>query len=137
MPVIRHLLESALYVDDMDTVVSFYRRVFGFWVLDEGERLVALAAGGSSVLLIFKRGRTVEGATLPGGWIPPHDGSGPVHLAFAIESNALAEWEQHLESHGVAIESRVTWDAGGHSIYVRDPAGHSVELATQGTWAVY
>jgi catechol 2,3-dioxygenase-like lactoylglutathione lyase family enzyme len=60
-----------------------------------------------------------------------------VHLAFAVPVDSLREWERHLEQHGIAIESRVRWPRGGDSVYVRDPAGHSVELATPGTWAVY
>jgi catechol 2,3-dioxygenase-like lactoylglutathione lyase family enzyme len=71
------------------------------------------------------------------GRIPPHDGQGPAHLAFAIATEALGAWEIHLQERGVAIESRVQWDRGGQSIYFRDPAGHSVELATPGTWTVY
>lgn len=27
--------------------------------------------------------------------------------------------------------------AGGESVYVRDPDGHSVELVTPGLWAIY
>jgi catechol 2,3-dioxygenase-like lactoylglutathione lyase family enzyme len=89
-------------------------------------------AGGATVLLLFKRGSTTEGLQSPTGWIPPHDGAGPVHLAFAVED--LNPWEAHLPAHGVTIESRVEWDRGGASIYFRDPDGHSIELVTRGTW---
>jgi catechol 2,3-dioxygenase-like lactoylglutathione lyase family enzyme len=137
MPAITRILETSLYVDDLDSAVAFYRDVLGFRVLDSGSRLVALDAGQASVLLLFRRGATVTSVNLPGGRIPPHDGHGPVHVAFAISADALAGWELRLQERGVAIESRVQWDGGGHSIYFRDPAGHSVELATPGTWTVY
>ncbi len=100
-------------------------------------RLVAMDAGQGTVLLLFQRGETTAGLRMPGGWIPPHDGRGPVHLAFAIAADAVTEWVAHLEAYGVAIESVVRWDRGGQSVYFRDPAGHSVELATPGVWAVY
>jgi catechol 2,3-dioxygenase-like lactoylglutathione lyase family enzyme len=58
-------------------------------------------------------------------------------VAFAIAADELPAWEQRLAEHGVAIESRVRWSRGGVSLYVRDPAGHSIELATPGVWAVY
>lgn len=131
------VLETALYVEDLQAIAAFYRDVLGFPVLDESSRLIALDAGGASVLLVFQRGATVGGADTPGGWIPPHDGHGPVHLAFAIAADDLSAWEGRLQQHGVVIESRVRWSRGGHSIYFRDPAGHSVELATPGTWATY
>jgi len=137
MPTITRILETALYVDDLDAVVAFYRDVLGLRVLDAGTRLVSMDAGQATVLLLFRRGATVSGLGTSGGWIPPHDGHGPVHLAFAIATEALSAWELRLQERGVAIESRVRWDRGGQSIYFRDPAGHSVELATPGTWAVY
>jgi catechol 2,3-dioxygenase-like lactoylglutathione lyase family enzyme len=137
MPVITRILETALYVDDLDAAVAFYRDVLDLRVLDESPRLVSLHAGEASVLLLFRRGATVSGMNTSSGWIPPHDGQGPVHLAFAVATEALGAWELRLQEHGVAIESRVRWDRGGQSIYFRDPAGHSVELATPGTWAVY
>jgi len=137
MPVITRILETALYVDDLSAAVAFYRDILGLRVLDASPRLVSLDAGQATVLLLFRRGATVSGLDTPSGRIPPHDGQGPVHLAFAIATEALAVWEVHLQERGVAIESRVQWARGGQSLYFRDPAGHSVELATPGTWAVY
>jgi len=137
MPVITRILETALYVDDLDALAAFYRDVLGLRVLDSSSRLVSLDAGQATVLLLFRRGATLSGFTTSSGSIPPHDGQGPAHLAFAIAADDLAAWELRLQEHGVTIESRVRWDRGGRSIYFRDPAGHSVELATPGTWAVY
>ena len=137
MPSVARVLETALYFDDLDEAVAFYRDVLGLHVLVADPRLVALDAGQATVLLLFRRGATVSGSQTPGGWIPPHDGSGPVHLAFAITKDALDEWDAHLERSGIVVESRIQWPRGGRSLYFRDPAGHSVELATPGTWATY
>jgi catechol 2,3-dioxygenase-like lactoylglutathione lyase family enzyme len=136
-PLITRILETALYVDDLDAVVAFYRDILDLRVLDASPRLVSLNAGQATVLLLFQRGATTSGLNTSGGWIPPHDGHGPVHLAFAIAAEALEPWVRRLTERGVAIESRVRWDRGGQSIYFRDPAGHSVEFATPGTWTVY
>ena len=38
-------------------------------------------------------------------------------------------------AHGIAIEADFEWPNGGRSIYVRDPAGNSVELADPAIWA--
>lgn len=137
MPTISHVLETALYVGDLGRATAFYRDVLGLGVMSEGPRLVSLDAGQATVLLLFKRGATAEGLRFPAGWIPPHDGSGPAHFAFAIEEPEFEAWERHLEAHGVTVESRVRWTAGGRSLYFRDPDGHSVELATPGVWPTY
>jgi catechol 2,3-dioxygenase-like lactoylglutathione lyase family enzyme len=137
MPAIAHLLETALYVDDMDRATGFYRDVLGLRVLDASPRLVAMDAGASTLLLLFRRGATLDGAATPGGWIPPHNGEGPAHVAFAVAAADLPSWEARLADHGIGVESRVRWNRGGQSIYVRDPDGHSVELVTPGTWDTY
>ena len=74
---------------------------------------------------------------MPGGVLPPHDGSGQQHFAFSVPASDLQAWEQRLEENNVVIESRVTWPRGGRSIYFRDPDGHLVELITPGCWAIY
>ena len=51
MPTITRILETALYADDLDAVVAFYRDVLGLRVLDAGTRLVSMDAGQSTVLL--------------------------------------------------------------------------------------
>jgi len=92
---------------------------------------------GSSALLLFRRGASLETMTMPGGTIPPHDGSGPLHVAFAITADELAPWEERLRERGIAVEGRTDWPRGGRSIYFRDPDGHLLELATPGLWRIY
>ena len=133
----RRILETALYVDDVDTATDFYERVLGLRRMSSGDRLAALDAGEGTVLLLFRRGATASGAAFPGGWIPPHDGIGPAHFALAVAGEDLASWRQHLAEQGVEVESEVSWERGGTSLYFRDPDGHSVELATPGVWPVY
>ena len=138
MPSIRRVLETALYFDDLRQATEFYCDVLGLRVIARGgSRLVALDAGEATVLLLFRRGATLGGADTPEGWIPPHDGHGPVHVAFAVAADAIDGWERRLAERGIAIESHVRWEGGGRSIYFRDPAGHCLELATPGTWTTY
>ena len=61
---------------------------------------------------------------MPGGTIPPHGGQGELHVAFAIAADELATWEARLAAHGVAIEGRMAWPAGGKSLYFRDSDRH-------------
>ena len=89
------------------------------------------------MLLLFRRGATLETVRMPGGTIPPHDGHGPLHIAFAVSAEQLSDWEARLDRHGVAIEGRTKWSGGGRSVYFRDPDRHLVELATPGLWAIY
>ena len=137
MPKLDGILETALYTDDMERARAFYEDVLELKPIFSDSRLCAYGVAGRDVLLIFKRGAAKETATMPGGTIPGHDGAGPLHIAFAIGKDELAEWERRLEANGIAIEGRTTWKRGGESIYFRDPDGHLLELATPGLWAIY
>jgi catechol 2,3-dioxygenase-like lactoylglutathione lyase family enzyme len=132
------ILETALYVNDLGRAAAFYQGVLGLDSLFEDDRLIALDSGGRrSVLLLFRRGTTLETVTMPGGTIPPHDGQGPAHVALAVRPKALPEIESRLAAAGIAVEGRTKWPRGGTSIYVRDPDGHLVEFATPGVWPIY
>ena len=137
MPRITAQLETSLYVSDLDISTAFYQRIFGFEVLLREDRMVGMAVPGSTVLLLFLRGGSVQPSATPGGTIPAHDGHGTLHLCFAIPLAALHDWEQHLAAQGVPVESRVTQSFGGTSLYFRDPDGHSLEVAVPGLWAIY
>jgi catechol 2,3-dioxygenase-like lactoylglutathione lyase family enzyme len=134
---IGRILESALYVGDMQRAREFYVDLLGFAPLLDSARLLALSVSGTSVLLLFQSGATEEPLHTPGGVVPPHGAAGEQHLAFAISADSLDEWESRFADAGVRIESRVTWPRGGVSLYVRDPDGHSLELATPGVWEIY
>lgn len=136
-PRLNGVLETSLYVDDLPRAARFYEDVLGLPALTSDARFRAYDVGGRSMLLLFQRGATLETVTLPGGTIPPHDGHGPLHVAFAIAADELTGWERRLEEGGIVIEGRTAWPQGGQSLYFRDPDGHLLELATPGLWRIY
>src|SRR5690349_20659143 len=80
-PPIEGIVESILYVEDMARAVAFYRDELGLEpMLGDPERFQSFKAGTHQVLLLFKRGGTLQTMEVPGGIIPPHDGAGPYHI---------------------------------------------------------
>ena len=137
MPPLRGVLETALYVDDLDRADRFYRDVLDLAPLFADDRMRAFAAGDRSVLLLFQRRASLEPVKMRGGTIPPHDGSGPLHVAFAVDAAELPEWKERLGTADIVIEGQTVWPRGGRSIYFRDPDGHLLELATPGLWKIF
>lgn len=137
MPAINHVLETCLYVEQLERSVAFYQRLFGFEKLEGDDRFCALNVSDSQVLLLFRKHATTQPIQIPGGVIPPHDGDGQLHLAFGISAEEEAAWTKQLKAQDIPIESRVRWPRGGFSLYFRDPDGHLLELVSRGCWKIY
>src|SRR5207248_4693110 len=112
---VRRILETALYCEDLARTAAFYQSLLRVEPMLSGDRLVALDAGQQTVLLLFQRGNS-GALEATGGLVPGHDGSGPVHLAFAIDAEDVPAWESRLAALEIAIESRVRWERGGTSV---------------------
>ena len=123
------VFETVLYARDLDAAEDFYRRVFGLEVLGRAAVAVVFRCG-SGVLLVFNPDLTRR----PGRGVPSHGAEGAGHIAFAMPDSELESWRDHLYAQSVPIEMEVTWPEGGRSLYVRDPAGNSVELAPPTLW---
>lgn len=129
---IQAVVETAIYVDDLDAAERFYGGVLGLSVIRKtAGRHVFFRVGDANVLLAF-----LPKVTLEGDRLPAHGTTGPGHFALGVAPEAFDEWRQHLLDHGVAIEQDVDWPPGGNSMYFRDPAGNSVELVTPGVWGL-
>jgi len=135
IPTTGRIIETCLYVADVDRAGDWYRQIFGFpSIYRQDDRLRALQVAQDQVLLLFKQKGSLKPTVVPGGTIPPHDGSGPMHIAFAMQTAEVDDWETHLAKHGVAIESRVHWGGNDKSLYFRDPDGHTLELISGDHW---
>jgi len=130
------VLESVLYCEDLPACERFYRDVLGLDRISAQEGRHVFFHCGEGVLLLFdpRSTSTVE-TEVDGSAIPLHGATGAGHLAFRIQPPEVDAWRDHLRENGVAIESEVSWPGGGRSLYFRDPAGNSLEVATPDLWS--
>jgi catechol 2,3-dioxygenase-like lactoylglutathione lyase family enzyme len=126
------VLETALYAADLDAAADFYGRVLGLEIESQVEGRHVFLRCGDGMLLVFDP-RTTSRATGP---VPAHGAAGPAHVAFAVADAGLDAWAARLRDQGVEIEADLEWPGGGRSIYFRDPAGNSLELATPRIWGI-
>ena len=128
------VLEAALYACDLDAAEAFYGGVLGFpRVLRAGDRHVFFRVG-PTILLIFnpdETERTETGARFP---VPLHGARGAGHVCFAASLEDIGLWREKLEAADVEIEADFDWPNGARSLYFRDPAGNSVEIAEPRLW---
>ena len=123
------IFETVLYAEDLAAAERFYQEALGLESLGRSPLMVTLRCG-DGVLLIFDPRKS----GVPGRDVPSHGTTGAGHVAFPAKPDDLPAWRDQLRRAGVSIEREVDWDEGGHSIYFRDPAGNSVELAPPTVW---
>jgi len=131
-PSVHGILETALYVEDLQRSAAFYEELFGFDRILDSERLVTLRVSTDQVLLLFRRG-SAGALDDSAGIEADHDGRGRLHLAFRIEPADADGWMELLESRNLDV-GRKEWPQGGSSLFFRDPDGHLVELAPAAIW---
>lgn len=126
------ILETCLCVADLHAAEEFYSRVLGLKLYSRVEGRHVFFQCGAGMFLLFNAKQTAKAD----GSMPTHGTVGQGHAAFAAEESELAAWRQQLLREGIKIESEIDWPNGGRSIYFRDPAGNSVELATPQLWGL-
>lgn len=131
-PRVGAVLETSLYASDLDSAARFYEEVLGLEPFARAPGRHVFFRCGPGVFLLFDPVATAA----PGGDVPIHGAHGAGHVAFAIPSAELPRWREALRAAGVSIEREVTWPGGGQSLYLRDPAGNSVELASPTIWSI-
>jgi catechol 2,3-dioxygenase-like lactoylglutathione lyase family enzyme len=135
--VIDGVLETCLYAADLDAAEQFYGEGLGLHVVAHVPQRHVFFRCGAGMLLVFDAERTATSAGQVGGVpVPSHGTHGAGHVCFRVEADELPRWRERLESAGVAIEAEIDWPRGGSSLYVRDPAGNSVELAPARIWGL-
>ena len=123
----RGVYETVVYATDLEAARAFYRDALGLREVEEG--VYRLEDDG--VLLLFDPTLSSQ----PGRLVPSHGPTGAVHVAFSVGPGELDAWRDRLAEHSVELEQDHIWQRGGaRSLYVRDPAGNSVELVDGDLW---
>ena len=129
------VLETVVYADDLAAAERFYTQVVGLErVAFQTDRHLFMRCGDAMFLVFRAESTSTVPFSVGDARIPMHGAQGEGHVAFVMRESDTDAWRAHLNSHDVPIESEVSWPDGGHSIYVRDPAGNSVEFATPALW---
>lgn len=119
---VERLAHVVLNVRDVRAAKAFYMTVLGLKVANENiaRGMVFLSTGADHhQLALFER------ATGPA---PDASQPGLIHMAWRLaDFEALRAAHRELKAAGISIESTIR-HAMTHSLYVRDPDGHLVEL---------
>jgi catechol 2,3-dioxygenase-like lactoylglutathione lyase family enzyme len=121
-----------LIVSDMERTIAFYRDLLGMAIVrdgasddDPGTRHVWFGAADGAP------GRLISAMEYPQMPKASQGLGGAHHFALAVDSaEELEAWRDYLRGQGV--ESTEVFERGGFSsIYLRDPDGQIIEIATR------
>ncbi|WP_142779612.1 VOC family protein [Agrobacterium sp. T29] len=127
------IMETALYTDDLDAAEAFYRDVFGLEVVRRLPGQFIFFRCGQQMLLLFDPEQSRRAG--PDNPIPRHGAVGQGHFCFyARDKSEVDGWKAHFEALGIPIEHYHRWPNDSYSVYIRDPAGNSVEVGEGKLW---
>ncbi|GAA4440404.1 VOC family protein [Pontibacter saemangeumensis] len=126
---IKKIKETCLYVTSLEASKGFYNGKLGFEVIGEVKERHVFFRAGASVLLCFIAEASKRSTTLP-----PHFGTGQLHLAFEVERAQYGPWKEKVRNAGIPIEQEFNWGGGFLSFYFRDPDQHLLEVVMEGMW---
>jgi catechol 2,3-dioxygenase-like lactoylglutathione lyase family enzyme len=128
---VRRVLETVLYVDDLEAASLFYLNVLGLELFSHQPGVFLFFRLDDGMLLLFDPSGSRQNTD-----IPTHGADGPGHVCFAVPETGLDGWRARLAEAGVEVEHEQDWPRGGRSLYFRDPAGNSLELASPRIWGL-
>jgi len=130
---LERVLETILYARDIDAAEAFYTRLLERepYVRQPG-KLVFYKLPDAMFLLFNPE---VTSVSNPG--LPLHGATGEGHACFRIEEGDEEKWKGRLAALGIPLEMEHLWPNGTKSLYFRDPAGNSLELACWRIWNRY
>ncbi|MHA6248934.1 VOC family protein [Pontibacter sp. CAU 1760] len=126
---VKKIKETCLYVSDLEATKAFYTQKLGFPLIGEVKGRHVFFRAGASVLLCFLAEVSKESTTLP-----PHFGSGQLHLAFEVAKDRYTPWKEKIKERNIPIEQEHDWGGGYFSFYFRDPDQHLLEIVMEGMW---
>ena len=127
-PRISAVLETVLYFSDQERTEAFYSETLGLRLLDREPGRSLFYRVGSGVLLLF-----LPSATRPGGTLPAHGATGPVHVCFRVPPEDYDAWKERIGQRGLELLREVDWPKG-RSFYFHDPDRNLLEIADADIW---
>ena len=119
---------QAKYHRQLHCLKSVFRTPVGLRLLDREPDRSLFYRVGSGVLLLF-----LPSATRPGGTLPAHGASGPIHVCFRVPPEDYDAWKERIGARGLALLREVDWPRG-RSFYFHDPDRNLLEIADGDIW---
>jgi catechol 2,3-dioxygenase-like lactoylglutathione lyase family enzyme len=130
------ILETALYCETLNAAEIFYGRILGLEKEQRAGNRHVFFRCGQSMLLIFNPNETIKEPSSPDMPVPPHGSTGEGHVCFKASAEELDGIMEALDENDIFVEADFRWPNGARSIYIRDPAGNSVEFAEPRLWNI-
>ena len=126
--IVQSISELALWVNDLDRAVAFYRNLLGFSVQEIDPGRNAFLRSGDFLLALFVP--TNPGTPLANDYLARTGGPrGDVyHAAFRVDPGRLDGLGEMLREQGEDVKGPVEFATGRRSYFIEDRDQHYIEL---------
>jgi len=104
VPHITGILETVLYVADLERAEQFYRSVMALKQIgkEPGRHVFFRVGRASCCCSTPERTRRSE-------HLPPHGADGEIHVCFTVAPAEYEAWKRRVQDHHVTIQKEITW----------------------------
>jgi len=127
------ILETSIYATDLLAAEFFYGGLLRLEMEVTVPNRHIFFRCGEGMLLVFNPNATAAASESP---IPHHGTHGPGHVCFSTKASEIDEWRAKFLEEKIEIDADFLWPNGARSLYIRDPAGNSVEFAEPRLWSL-
>ena len=120
--------ELALWVEDLDRSLAFYRDLLGFTVSEIDPGRNAFLRSGDLLLALFVT--SDPGTPLASEYLARTGGPRGLvyHVGFRVPAESLDGFGRTLTARGVSVRGPVEFPNGRRSYFLEDPDEHYIEL---------
>ncbi len=119
-----------IFVEDMPTMVRFYRDVLGFEIEDDENSANVLLEKDGMLFMLYRRGDFENMTSRKYNYVQGVNGH--YELALSVENYADVDntYNDVLQKGAVPVMSPVTEPWGQRTCYVADPEGNLIEIGS-------
>lgn len=119
-----------LFVDDMSTMIRFYRDVLGFEIIEEENAVNVYLIKDGTLFMLYERKNFEEMTSRKYEYVKGFNGHFEIALYVDTFEEVDLEYEKAIEKGARSVLEPTTEPWGQRTCYIADPEGNLIEIGS-------